>query len=156
MFLRNFDEAGGRSALKGVAPTQAWIATEIPIRREEFVARLDRQRGKIGVGHMIAASRGLPAELYENIPMIGSWDDGHTMRRRPDLLNEIKGRLQGNGRIKNGRVRRHAEKPAQHNVRHGIRLIASQDFSKPRLVLLVTGSPFPEGIDQDINVREDQ
>ena len=97
-----------------MAPAQSAEAAVIAVGRDPFAPRLDRQRGKVRVGHQVAAHAAVAAETLEDVPMPGAGPNVDAIRLAAQLLDKLQ-RIAERGRLSEYlRVGNHAQEAAQY------------------------------------------
>lgn len=80
-------------------PAQAGEAGVVTVGRNPFAARLDRERGEVGVGHEVALCPYLTAKPRENGPVTRAGRHDNAARLRQKRLSELEGVLDGGGGV---------------------------------------------------------
>lgn len=133
-----------------MTPSQSLEAREVAVRRDQFAAVLNRQRGQVGVSHERPLD--ICAELDEEIPMPTSGRNQDGLWPLDQTLTERDRRLHWGRRVKDLAVRNDAKEAGEHDLRDGKRLVGLGERSKPCRIAMVLVCIFTVGVDQKVDV----
>ena len=137
-------------------PTQPRETAEVSVRRDPLATRFDRQRSKVRIRDEVASCASIAAEAIEDLPVTFTRHHDHGVRLGPQRCDERERINNGCRRRKDPRVRCDAHEPTEHEFGETKRLVGDHSCFEPLSISLVIRRAFMEGIDEHIDVKEDQ
>lgn len=139
-----------------MSPAETRKTREVPVSGDPLTAGLDGQGRQVSVGDDIPLRPGLPAQLLEDVPMASPWGDDHRVRSGTQRVGEREHPVDGRWWREHSRMRGDPHEAAQDDLRETERLGRCDGRLQPAAVAVMVGGACMEGIDQDIDVRQDQ
>ena len=139
-----------------MSPAQAGEPSVIAVRSNPFHAGFDCEGGKISVGHESAFCACRPAQAIKNLPVPLARRNKKAGIMPPQLACIIE-RAFDRCRVGiDSRVRDNPDEPGQSQFRDSEALARIHRVFKPPPIFLVIPGIVAVGINQDVNVEEDQ
>src|SRR5712692_7965899 len=139
---------------QGMAPAKACEAAVIPVCRDPLAAGLDCDRGKVGVGRQVAASRRFPAETLEDGPMTRPWLNRNSIRRFAHGIGKRERGRERSRRIEDPGMCDDAEKASEDQLRDSVRFLTVDDVLQPGVIFRMPLRVLPERVDENVDVSE--
>ena len=139
-----------------VAPAKAGESCIVSISGYPFDAGLNGECREISIRNQVAARVHCLAETDKYFPMAWAWGNRNAVGAIPNLRHKIKSRLQGSGFLENTWMCHNSEEAGQYKIRHTISCVAVNDACQPFSIAIVTSGVGPMGVDENVNVDENQ
>lgn len=135
---------------------QTGKATVVAIGGRPCAAALERQRGEVRVGNEVPARADRKRHLPEELPVPSAGRDRNCVRLPAQSVAEGERLIERCRVNKDARVRDDANEAAEHELRATERLEPFDEGLEPGAILLVIGGVLAMGVDEDVDIAEDQ
>jgi hypothetical protein len=118
-------------------PAEPWETSEVPIRRHQLAAALDRERAEVGVGDEVPSSVSRATQLLEQRPVALPGSDRHGVRNGAQGGSEREGFVDRRREIEDARMRRDPHETRQDELGDTEGFVRRDRRLEPRAVLRV-------------------
>ncbi len=139
-----------------MAPTQTLEPGEVAVCGDPLATGFDGEGRQVGVGDEVSPGAGIKAQPFEEAPVPRSGVDHEGVWRSPKGVDERQRDRHGTGDFEDSRMGHDTDEPAQDDRREAEWFVRPDGGGEPVAISLVVRRVRPRGVDEDIDVDEDQ